>query len=204
MLARCHPRTTPIDQTDLPAFVIDPATNLRHSFMHSRSLDHSSFVIRHLSFLTPHSRPPCEVRPITAEETISVRWPVLRSGYPRESAVFAGDDSPTTRHFGSLVDGQLTGVASIYEAPMPENPEAARPWQLRGMATLPEVRGQGCGRALLAACVAEVRRQRGTLLWCNARTEAAEFYAKHGFLKSGDIFEIPTVGPHFRMFHWLR
>jgi predicted GNAT family N-acyltransferase len=62
------------------------------------------------------------------------------------------------------------------------------------------MRGLGCGRALLAACVAHVQGQYGALLWCNARVEAAEFYARHGFHQVGDVFEIPTVGPHFRMF----
>jgi GNAT superfamily N-acetyltransferase len=142
---------------------------------------------------------PCQIRLITAEETIAIRWPILRAGLPRESAIFEGDERTTTRHYGSFVAGKLTGVASIYTAALPEQPETERTWQLRGMATLVDARGSGCGRALVAACLAEVRRQGGTLLWCNARRDAAKFYRKLGFQIISDEFEIPTAGPHFRM-----
>jgi GNAT superfamily N-acetyltransferase len=67
------------------------------------------------------------------------------------------------------------------------------------MATLPEVRGAGFGRALLDACVAAARENGAAILWCNARTSAADFYAKNGWRIVGAEFDIPTVGPHFRM-----
>ncbi len=144
------------------------------------------------------------IRPISAAETIEVRWPVLRPGYPRESAVFAGDDLETTHHLGAFDgSGKLVGVASIYLVPMPGKPDAANAWQLRGMATLPEARGSGQGRALVAACVDAARAAGGTVIWCNARISAAPFYGKHGWQILGPEFEIPTVGPHFRMWRTL-
>lgn len=119
---------------------------------------------------------------------------------PPESAQFPGDELETTRHFGAfLSDGTQVGVASIYPAPLPEAPEISGAWQLRGMATLPEVRGQGAGRALLQACMEAARAEGGTLLWCNARTGALDFYRKYGLTVVGEEFDIPTVGPHFRM-----
>jgi GNAT superfamily N-acetyltransferase len=139
------------------------------------------------------------IRRINANETIAVRWPVLRPGFPRESAVFAGDELATTIHFGAFDGERLAGVASIYLAPLPERPDVAPAWQLRGMATLPEVRGMGFGRELLDACVAHARGEDAGLIWCNARTGAAPFYSKHGWTVLGEEFEIPTVGPHFRM-----
>ena len=140
-----------------------------------------------------------DVRPITADETIAVRWPILRAGLPRESAIFPGDDAPETRHFGAFCEGRLVGVATILRAPFPGQPDRADAWQLRGMATLPEVQGRGYGRALLAACIAEARRQGGALLWCNARKPAVAFYEKHSLRVLGEEFDIPTAGPHFRM-----
>lgn len=140
-----------------------------------------------------------EVRRIEAADVIAVRWPILRPGFPRESAIFDGDLASTTQHLGGFVDGRLVGVASIYLAPMPERTDSANAWQLRGMATLPEVRGAGVGRALLVACEAAARQQDGRLIWCNARTSAADFYGKHGWQIVGAQFDIPTVGPHFRM-----
>ncbi len=143
------------------------------------------------------------MRRISAGETIAVRLPILRPGFPRESAVFDGDDALDTCHFGGFVDRRLAGVASIYRVRMPERPEIEQAWQLRGMATLPEVRGIGIGRALLAACEDAARERNASLIWCNARVTAAEFYRKHGWGVLGAEFDIPTVGPHFRMFREL-
>jgi GNAT superfamily N-acetyltransferase len=145
-----------------------------------------------------------EVRPITAEETIAVRWPILRPGFPRETAIFDGDDAPHTCHLGSFADGHLCGVASIYLVRLSEQPEVENAWQLRGMATLPEVRGAGAGRALLVACENAARERNAELIWCNARITAAEFYRKHGWKILGNVFEIPTVGPHYRMLRRYR
>ena len=139
------------------------------------------------------------VRRISAAETVAVRWPILRTGMPREAAIFPGDDAPETQHFGAFRGDRLVGVASIYPAPFPDRPEAAGAWQLRGMATLPEVRGLGCGGALVAACLLAAREKGGGLLWCNARSPAVGFYEKHGLCAIGAEFEIPTAGPHFRM-----
>lgn len=144
-----------------------------------------------------------EVRPITAAETIAVRWPILRPGFPRETAIFEGDDAPQTCHFGSFLDGQLCGVASIYLVTLPERPAVENAWQLRGMATLPEVRGTGAGRALLTACEDAARSRGAAFIWCNARVSASEFYRKHGWDILGEEFDIPTVGPHYRMMRKL-
>ena len=144
------------------------------------------------------------IRTITAEQTVAIRWPVLRPGFPRETAIFAGDELATAKHFGAFDDEKLVGVASMYLAAMPERADVSPAWQLRGMATLPEVRGRSFGGALLDACVAHARSERAALLWCNARTSAAAFYAKHGWQIVGGEFAIPTVGPHFRMALELR
>ena len=143
------------------------------------------------------------IRAISAAETIPVRWPVLRPGFARETAVFDGDDSPGTLHFGAFDGEVLVGVASIYLAPFPARPDAAPAMQLRGMATLPEVRGAGFGTALLDACVAAAREKGAKLIWCNARSGAAKFYAQNGWQIVGEEFDIPTVGPHFRMWREL-
>src|SRR5262245_10855739 len=94
------------------------------------------------------------IKRISSNETIAIRWPILRPGFPRETAVFDGDDAQTTQHFGGFVDDRLVGVASIYQVPCPDRPDVLRAWQVRGMATLPEVRGLGIGKALVTACEA--------------------------------------------------
>jgi GNAT superfamily N-acetyltransferase len=140
------------------------------------------------------------IRPITADETIALRLPILRAGMKREDAVFEGDGNPDTRHFGAFVEGSLVGVVTVFPAPMPGDPGKAGTWQLRGMATAPEVRGAGCGARLLEACYKHVLQCAGELIWCNARVPAQGFYAKHGWTPSGEVFVIPTAGPHIRMY----
>ena len=139
------------------------------------------------------------VRQISAEETIELRWPILRSGLPRESAVFEGDDRPDTCHFGAFSGPSLMGVATVLRAPLPEQPERLPAMQLRGMAVREEARGLGCGSALVRTCELEARLHEMNMLWCNARSPAVEFYRRHGFETLGGEFEIPTAGPHWRM-----
>ena len=139
-----------------------------------------------------------EVRTISAAETLPLRQVVLRPDRPVEAAQFPGDDAPTTKHFGAFRGGNLLGIASLFGSEMPEQP-AVSAFQLRGMATAPEVRGQGFGRALIRACLAFAQEQQAELFWLNARTGAVGFYRKLGFEILGEEFEIPDVGPHFRM-----
>ena len=155
--------------------------------------------------LMSDTSPADSVRQINAAETIDIRWPVLRAGLPRASAIFPGDDHPATRHFGAFASAEgLVAVASVYIAPLPEYPQTGNVWQLRGMATLPAAQRQGFGSALVRACLAAVIDAGGEILWCNARTPARSFYAMHGFTEISAEFDIPTAGPHVRMWRNLR
>jgi len=140
------------------------------------------------------------VRRAVPAEVIDVRHAVLREGRPRATAIFDGDDHATTRHWIAKLGDDVVGVVSVMQADFPDL-EVTLPTgdvphrQLRGMATVPSVRGKGVGRAMLAAIDAELPEP----LWCNARIGAAEFYARHGWQRVGGEFEIPGVGPHVRM-----
>lgn len=126
-------------------------------------------------------------------ELIDLRHRVLRDGRPRATAHFEGDDEPTARHWTATHDGEVIGVVTVLARPFPDGDGPV--WQLRGMATSPAWRGRGVGAALLSAVEAEV----GEPIWCNARTSASGFYARHGWHAVGETFEIPAVGPHVRM-----
>jgi GNAT superfamily N-acetyltransferase len=146
--------------------------------------------------MNPASR--VQVRAIATAETWPLRLAVLRPGRPLPAVQFPGDDLPSTKHFGAFQDGELVGITSLFRAEMPERPGVSA-LQLRGMATAPEVRGAGCGRALVTVSVAFARASGTQLIWCNARTSAAGFYRKLGWEIVGEEFDIPEVGPHFRM-----
>lgn len=151
----------------------------------------------------PQKLSPILVKLIPSSETVPIRWSILRPGFPRETAIFVGDDVSTTQHFGGFLGGRLVGVASIYQTPSSDRPAVLRAWQLRGMATLPEVRGLGVGKALVEACESAALEAGDSLLWCNARAGALDFYVKLGWMVSSDEFDIPTVGPHRRMLRVL-
>lgn len=139
-----------------------------------------------------------EVRAVAAAETWPLRLAVLRPHRPLAAAQFPGDDLPTTKHFGAFQGAALVGITSLFLAEFPARPGVPA-LQLRGMATAPEVRGAGFGRALVAASVAYTRERGIKLIWCNARTSALGFYGKLGWEISGPEFEVPDVGPHFHM-----
>jgi GNAT superfamily N-acetyltransferase len=143
------------------------------------------------------------LRVITAADTLPLRNTVLRPDRPLSAAQFHGDELPTTKHFGAFHDGELVGIASLYLAELPERPGEAG-LQLRGMATAPEVRGDGFGSALVQACESFARTSGMKLIWCNARTTAVGFYQKLGWMIVSEEFKIPDVGPHFRMSRQLK
>ena len=67
------------------------------------------------------------------------------------------------------------------------------------MGTLPEVRGQGAGAALIAGALDEVVRREKSVLWCDAREVAFGFYERLGFGFMNEMYELPDVGPHRTM-----
>jgi GNAT superfamily N-acetyltransferase len=144
---------------------------------------------------------PVQVRRARVDEILDLRWRILRAGLPRDTACFDGDDEATTLHTVAVCRGVVIGCVTILRRAWQDR--AA--WQLRGMAVAPEYQGRGIGGTLLEAVEADVRARPYSLqLWCNARSPATPFYAKHGWHLVGDEFVIPTAGPHFKMSKLLK
>ena len=145
-----------------------------------------------------------QIRLATAEEVIDLRHAVLRTGFPREAAIYDVDALPTTRHLvavaGDAAGGaRIVGCATIFPEPFEHRPDA---WRLRGMAIAPDLQGAGVGRKLLAAIDEMMRAHapaRPPLLWCNARVTAIGFYQRCGWRIVSGVFDVPTVGPHVNM-----
>lgn len=142
------------------------------------------------------------VRRVQPEEVCAIRHQVLRPHQPIEMATYPLDDEPSTYHVGAFHDGELVGVASIFNE-APGGSLADDMWRIRGMATLEHVRGEGYGEALLNAVVLFATAAGGSEAWCNARTDAAGFYRKYGFEAHEPEYELPGLGPHLRMFKSL-
>ena len=143
------------------------------------------------------------VRPVSPADVIDLRHRVLRAGLARESAIFDGDDDPTTIHLAAFDDAdQIVGVVTILQRPRDDGSPA---WQLRGMAVDGTRQRGGVGAALLAAVDRIVAAStRSHELWCNARKIAIGFYERHGWRVVGDEFDIPLAGPHRVMTKKLR
>lgn len=148
------------------------------------------------------------VRPTKAALVRPLRSEVLRPGTPPEQLEYEGDDHPLALHIGAFDGDRLVAIATLYPEPPPEElegeiPEAAfvedASYRLRGMASLPEVRGQGAGQLTLERALEHARTQRARYVWCNARTGARGFYEKLGFTAYGDEFEVEGIGPHYVM-----
>jgi GNAT superfamily N-acetyltransferase len=141
---------------------------------------------------------PAVVRPISAAQVRLLRHALLRPFEPPEKIVYSGDDQPDTLHAGAFDGDAFVGIASVCREPMPGSRQGGE-WRLRGMATMPAVRGRGFGRLLLESCFDHIRARGGTLLWCNARVVALGFYRHLGFIAQGEEFEIVPIGPHYVM-----
>ncbi|MFB3738506.1 MAG: GNAT family N-acetyltransferase [Candidatus Velamenicoccus archaeovorus] len=141
------------------------------------------------------------IRPADLVAVRELRQRVLRPHQRADELVYPGDDHPDALHAGAFDQGRLVGIATIVPEPPPDVPHDGA-WRVRGMATLPEVRGQGFGAALLRACLDHAAERGGSLVWCNARATAVEFYRRFGFQVRGAGFTVPVIGLHFLM--WRR
>jgi GNAT superfamily N-acetyltransferase len=121
---------------------------------------------------------------VAAEETHPLRRQVLRDGTASDVVGFDGDELPTTFHLGVLLDDDLVAVSTWLERPYPDRP-AEHGFQVRGMATAPEHRGEGHGARLLAAGLDRCASAGAMLVWAWARDSALPFYIAHGFAAVG-------------------
>jgi predicted GNAT family N-acyltransferase len=160
---------------------------------HNCSLGHSGQTDR-----VSADRGAVAVEEVPAEVTYPLRAAVLRPG--GGDVVWAGDEDPATFHLAvRTTDGAVVGVVRFSPAACPWRPAARAPWQLRGMATDPGVRGGGAGRALVDVGLRAVAARGGDLVWCDARVTAAGFYERMGFAVVSEPFDKPGIGPHVGM-----
>lgn len=83
-------------------------------------------------------------------------------------------------HFGIYESYELIGVVSLFTE--------GDVGQFRKMAILPEAQNKGFGAQLLNYLIDFCKVQKLTKLWCNARVNAKEFYAKFGFTETNQTY----------------
>ena len=139
-----------------------------------------------------------EIKEISAAQTRPVRQSVLRPHQSADELVYPGDDDADSFHLGAVLGNGMLGDKVLAILSMYRQPRAgcSSGWRIRGMASLPEVRGGGYGRLLVETARDRVWKIEKTEIWCNARQSAFGFYQKLGFVIEGEIFEIEGIGPH--------
>ncbi|MBL4591408.1 MAG: GNAT family N-acetyltransferase, partial [Phycisphaerales bacterium] len=122
---------------------------------------------------------------------------VLRPNFSVDQLVFLGDEQEDTFHVGTLIGDEVAGIMTVMRDPQPGEPgEAGEAWRTRGMATAPEHRGSGLGRAMIDFGCSLAWKKSRRPIWCNAREVAFGFYEKFGFVKVGGLFDIEDIGVH--------
>jgi GNAT superfamily N-acetyltransferase len=140
------------------------------------------------------------IRKITSEETYAIRLETLRKGIDLP-VQFSGDLDIDTFHLGAFYKNELVGISSYMKS---NNSDFNKQqYQLRGMATLPEVRGKGCGKLMLEFAIDELGKRKVNTLWCNAREIAFNFYTNLGFTVKGNPFELSLIGKHYLLYKEL-
>jgi len=142
------------------------------------------------------SMPETTIASISAEDGAALRAQVLRPDGQKVASGAAQYEDTDAIHLGAYRDGVLTAVVSF--TPYNEDGiKASNIYQLRGAATLAEVRGRGVGTALISAGIEKCRQRNVARIWCNGRSAARSFYERLGFRPIGEEF-VTTTGPHYR------
>jgi ribosomal protein S18 acetylase RimI-like enzyme len=135
--------------------------------------------------------PAIAVREVQIADTRPLRQAVLRPHETLEE--LASHEPPGAYAVGAFDGDKMVGVGFVGR----EGPPGS--WRVRAMATVPEARGRGAGRAVLEALVEHAVANGATRIWCNARSPARALYERAGFVVASDEFELPRIGPHFVM-----
>ncbi|EGR3252918.1 GNAT family N-acetyltransferase [Vibrio parahaemolyticus] len=129
-----------------------------------------------------------EIQRINAEQTLPLRQQVL---WPSKSIEFCKvDEDETGYHYGSYVNGELVGVASVFF-----NNGAAR---LRKFAISSSQQGKGIGSRMLETMIEDAKALNAAVFWCDARESELKIYQKFGLQKEGERFYKSDI-PYFKM-----
>ncbi|MGY6562181.1 MAG: GNAT family N-acetyltransferase [Luteibaculaceae bacterium] len=145
-----------------------------------------------------------EVRFIEPHETFLLRhkvlWPHLETV---EECTMEGDTAEGNFHLGVLdMNDMVVAIGSFVQDIHPEFGDQNQ-YRLRAMASDPDKKGSGLGTLLLNEAFTILQDKGINILWCDARLAAVPFYEKLGFIKIGDIYQKPNVGPHYLMYREL-
>ena len=139
------------------------------------------------------------IKVVAAKDIRPLRNLVLRPNLPIETTYYDLDNDIETFHLASIMDNTIISIGTFY----PENDielQTKNGYRLRGMATHPKFRRKSAATKLIKESFVLLKEKKCDVLWCNARLVAVEFYKSLGFKITGKIFDIPSIGPHYKMY----
>ena len=116
---------------------------------------------------------------ITSAETLNIRHRTMWPNKPINYVKLENDDQG--RHFGLFIDGKMVSVISLFIT----NKAA----QFRKFATLTDYQGKGYGTILLNRIISIAEDEKLNKIWCNARTDKSDYYAKFGMILTKNRFK---------------
>ncbi len=140
-----------------------------------------------------------DIKVVAAKDIRPLRNLVLRPNLPIETTYYDLDNDIETFHLASIMDNTIISIGTFY----PENDielQTKNGYRLRGMATDPKFRRKSAATKLMKESFVLLKEKKCDILWCNARLVAVEFYKSLGFKVTGKIFDIPSIGPHYKMY----
>ena len=140
-----------------------------------------------------------DIKVVAAKDIRPLRNLVLRPNLPIETTYYDLDNDIETFHLASIMDNTIISIGTFY----PENDielQTKNGYRLRGMATHPKFRRKSAATKLMKESFVLLKEKKCDVLWCNARLVAVEFYKSLGFKITGKIFDIASIGPHYKMY----
>ena len=140
-----------------------------------------------------------DIKVVAAKDIRPLRNLVLRPNLPIETTYYDLDNDIETFHLASIMDNTIISIGTFY----PENDielQTKNGYRLRGMATHPKFRRKSAATKLMKKSFVLLKEKKCDVLWCNARLVAVKFYKSLGFKITGKIFDIPSIGPHYKMY----
>ena len=139
-----------------------------------------------------------EIRPVTSADDWRRAMAIRQRVFVEEQACppeeeFDGLD-PACRHVLGWIGREAVATARWREVPW----EGRRAAKLERFAVLPEHRGGGRGRALVAWVIADARAAGYAVLVLHAQAHLERFYAGFGFAARGERFVEASI-PHLLM-----
>ena len=143
------------------------------------------------------------IKSISANDTFTVRQPVLRPDRPIEDCCFELDNHASSLHLGMEFNGEIIAVLSALPIKSENFPNLTS-MRLRGIATLHAFQKKGLGSQLMIEVEKRLLKlKKIKLLWLNARISAKSFYQNLGYKAMGETFNIQGVGVHQFMYKKL-